>query len=181
VERGDVVRPASGDRDLIDDREFAAPRELVFEMWTVAEHFARWFAPRGVAVPVCEIDARPGGAVRFQHQFATGELVSIKGVFDEVVPPSRLRFTFTFFDAEDRPTAPPQVPDWPVGAHVVLTVELHPTRRGTRMTVHHRVAEHEHAGTPAAVRHRDLAGEGWRQTAERLVAYLEQWSTSWPS
>ena len=30
--------------DPIDDREYAAPPELVFEAWTKAEHFARWFA-----------------------------------------------------------------------------------------------------------------------------------------
>jgi len=27
--------------DLIDDREYAAPPELIFEAWTKAEHFAR--------------------------------------------------------------------------------------------------------------------------------------------
>jgi uncharacterized protein YndB with AHSA1/START domain len=166
--------------DLISDREFPVPRELVFECWTVPEHFARWFAPHGVEVPLCEMDARPGGAIRFHHRFATGELVSIRGVFDELVAPARLRFTFTFVDADDRPTAPPVFPEWPIGAHIVMTVELHATRSGTRMTVHQRVAEPEHAGTPAVVRHRELAGEGWRQTAERLAEYLERRSTSWP-
>jgi uncharacterized protein YndB with AHSA1/START domain len=163
--------------DLIDDREYAVPRELVFEAWTVPEHFARWFAPHGVEVPLCEMDAHAGGLLHFQHRFATGELVTIKGVFDEVVAPSRLRFTFTFVDADDRPTAPPRVPDWPVGVHIVMTVELHATRRGTRMTVRQRVAEPEAAGIPAVVRHRERAGVGWRQTAERLVEYLEQRST----
>jgi len=62
-----------------------------------------------------------------------------------------------------------------------MTIELHATPRGTRMTVHQRVAEPEYAGAPSVLRHRDLAGEGWRQTVERLVAYLEQRSTSWPS
>ena len=115
------MRAAGSASDLLDDREFAVPRELVFEAWTVPEHFARWFGPDGVEVPVCEIDARPGGEIRFHHRFPTGELVSIKGVFDEVVAPARLRFTFTFVDAEDRPTAPPQLLDWPVGVHIVLT------------------------------------------------------------
>jgi hypothetical protein len=32
----------------------------------------------------------------------------------------------------------------------------------------------------SVVRHRELAGEGWRQTAERLAEYLERRSTSWP-
>jgi uncharacterized protein YndB with AHSA1/START domain len=163
--------------DLIDDREYPFPRELVFEAWTVPEHFARWFAPHGVEVPLCEMDARPGGLLRFQHRFSTGELVTIKGVFDEVVAPSRLRFTFTFVDADDRPTAPPRVPDWPIGVHIVMTVELHATPRGTRMTVHQRVADPAAAGLPAVVRHRELAGVGWRQTAERLVDHLEHRST----
>jgi uncharacterized protein YndB with AHSA1/START domain len=146
----------------------------------VPEHFARWFGPHGVEVPLCEMDARPGGAIRFHHRFPTGELVAIKGVFDEVVAPSRLRFTFMFVDAEDRPTAPAVFPEWPVGVHIVMTVELHATRRGTRMTVHQRVSEPGAAGTPPVVRHRELADEGWRQTAERLVEFLERRSASWP-
>ena len=174
------MRAVGSDSDLLDDREFAVPRELVFEAWTVPEHFARWFAPHGFEVPFCEMDARPGGEIRFHQRSATGELVSIKGVFDEVVAPSRLRFTVTFVDANDRPTAPAVFPEWPVGVHIVMTVELHATRGGTRMTVHQRVAEPEAAGTPPILRHRELAGEGWRQTAERLVEYLEQRTASWP-
>jgi uncharacterized protein YndB with AHSA1/START domain len=143
------MRAAGSASDLVDDREFAVPRELVFEAWTVPEHFARWFAPHGVEVALFEMDARPGDALRFHHRFPTGELVSIKGVFDEVVAPSRLRFTFTSVDADDQPTAPPRLPDWPVGVHIVMTVELHATRHGTRMTVQQRVAEPEAAGTPS--------------------------------
>ena len=60
--------------DLIDDREYAAPPELVFEAWTKAEHFARWFAPDNVEVPLCGIDARPGGVIRFEHRWPEGQL-----------------------------------------------------------------------------------------------------------
>lgn len=158
--------------DLIDEREYAAPPELVFEVWTRAEHFARWFAPDGADVPLCEMDARPGGTLRFQHRFAKGELVTIHGVFNEVVPPSLLRFTFTFVDAGGKPVAPSVFPEWPVGVHIVMTVTLQPSPRGTRMTVHQRVAEPEAAAIPAVARHRELAGVGFRQTAERLVHYL---------
>jgi hypothetical protein len=48
------------------------------------------------------------------------------------------------------------------------------------MTVAQRVAEAELADSPPVVKHRRLAGVGWSQTAERLVAYLEA-RTSWPS
>lgn len=158
--------------DLIDDREYAAPPELVFEVWTKAEHFARWFAPAGFDVPVCEMDARPGGTLLFQHRSAAGEVVTIRGVFDEVVAPSLLRFTVTFVDPEGRPVAPFAFPEWPVGVHIVMTVALQASPRGTRMTVYQRVAEPEAANLPAVVRHHELVGVGWGQTVERLVEYL---------
>lgn len=167
--------------DLLGEREFPVPRELVFEVWTVAEHFARWFGPAGADMPMCEMDARPGGALRFQHRFPSGVGVSIRGVFDEVVRPSRLRFTFTFVDENDQPTAPPQVPGWPLGTHITMSVELSATRRGTRMAVYYRVADPDAINHPSVVRHRELAGMGWQQTAARLVEYLQQKSTQWPS
>ena len=160
--------------NLIDDREYAAPPELVFEVWTRAEHFARWFGPDNVEVSLCEIDARPGGVLRFQHRFPAGQLVSIRGVFDEVVPPTRLSFTVTFVDANDRPTVNAMMPDWPVGAHIVMTVEFFATAGGTRMTVAQRVADPDLAESAPSVRHRKLAAIAWPQTAQRLGAYLER-------
>jgi uncharacterized protein YndB with AHSA1/START domain len=164
--------------ELIDDREYAAPPELVFEVWTKAEHLARWFGPDNVEVSHCEVDARPGGVIRFQSRFPAGPIVSIRGVFDEVVAPTRLSFTFTFVDADDRPTVNAMMPEWPVGAHIVMTVELFATARGTRMTVAQRVAEPELAGSAPIVRHQKLAVIGWNQTAARLVAYLERRTSS---
>jgi hypothetical protein len=72
------------------------------------------------------------------------------------------------------------MPEWPVGAHIVMTVQLAATARGTRMTVAQRVAEPELVDSPPIVRHRKLAAIGWSQTAGRLVTYLEP-RTSWDS
>ena len=94
--------------------------------------------------------------IRFQHRWPEGQLVSIRGVFDEVVAPTRLSFTFTFVDSNDRPTVNAMMPEWPVGAHIVMTVELVATARGTRMTVAQRVAEPELADS--APTSRRLAG-----------------------
>ena len=48
-------------------RIFDAPRELVYQAFTDPDQLAQWFGPVGCSVPrdSIEIDARPGGHLRF--------------------------------------------------------------------------------------------------------------------
>jgi hypothetical protein len=51
-------------REVVITRVFDAPRGLVFKAWTDPEHMARWWGPKGFTNPICELDARVGGAWR---------------------------------------------------------------------------------------------------------------------
>ena len=53
--------PQSAPYRLTASRAFQAPRELVFQAWSSAEHLQRWFCPQGFTVPACEVEFRPGG------------------------------------------------------------------------------------------------------------------------
>jgi len=55
---------APQDRVLEITRVYAAPRKLVYEAITEREHIARWMAPKGFTMPVCEGDLRVGGKWR---------------------------------------------------------------------------------------------------------------------
>jgi hypothetical protein len=72
------------------------------------------------------------------------------------------------------------MPEWPVGAHIVTTVGLVATARGTRMTVAQRVAEPQLADSAPIARHRKPEAIGWSQTVQRRVEYLER-RTPWDS
>ena len=37
---------------IVIERVFSAPRELVFEAWTRAEHIEKWYGPKGFTVTV---------------------------------------------------------------------------------------------------------------------------------
>ena len=81
------------EREIVITRAFDAPRSVVFDAWTKAEHVARWWDPSGAALAVCEIDLRPNGAFRFVNQGPDGVKHPFTGVYREIAPPSRLVFT----------------------------------------------------------------------------------------
>jgi uncharacterized protein YndB with AHSA1/START domain len=79
------------DREVLITRVLDAPRRLVWEAWTRAEHVSQWMlGPPGWTMPVCEIDLRPGGAWHFVWRNADGNEMAMRGVYQEVVPPERL-------------------------------------------------------------------------------------------
>ena len=44
------------DREIVLSRVIAAPRELVFKVWTDPQHLPMWFGPEGFKVETHEID-----------------------------------------------------------------------------------------------------------------------------
>ena len=73
-------------------RVFAAPRELVFKMWTDREHLSRWFGPKGFTNTIHELDARVGGRWRFDMRAPDGTIYDNRIVYLEMKPFERLVF-----------------------------------------------------------------------------------------
>jgi uncharacterized protein YndB with AHSA1/START domain len=91
--RAKVTTPS--ERVIVIERGFDAPRALVFETWTKAEHVAHWWDPSGTPLAVCEIDLRPGGAFRFINGGPHGAKYPFTGSYREITPPARLVFGST--------------------------------------------------------------------------------------
>lgn len=90
---GTVEITTPSDREIVITRLFDAPRSVVFEAWTKAEHVRHWWDPSGVPLAVCEIDLRPNGAFRWVNRAPDGgEGHSFSGIYREIVPPERLVF-----------------------------------------------------------------------------------------
>ena len=88
---------ARGDREIIITRVFDAPRRLVFDAFTKPELLKRWLTgPPGWTLPVCEIDLRVGGALRYLWRGPAGEEMGMSGVFREITPPDRIVSTEKF-------------------------------------------------------------------------------------
>jgi uncharacterized protein YndB with AHSA1/START domain len=86
----------TSERELVVTRTINAPPHVVFEAWTKAELFQRWWVPKslGMTLLSCELDVRVGGNYRlvFRHP-AAAEPMAFHGTYLEVVPHSRLVWT----------------------------------------------------------------------------------------
>lgn len=99
--------------ELLLTRTFDAPRDLVYQVYTQAEHLAHWWAPKGFTVEVHHLDVRPGGIF---HYCQRNDQMTMWGkfVYREVQAPERLVFVNGFSDAEGNWTRNPFMPEWPL-------------------------------------------------------------------
>jgi uncharacterized protein YndB with AHSA1/START domain len=143
-------------------RSFDAPRELVFDCFTTAEHLAAWWGPRTFTAPVCEIDARPGGAILIHmagpEPYGINE---ITGEVAEIDRPARLALLLRGFQGDDG--------EW--GIEHLSTLDFAETADGrTEMTLTTVVRKVSEALKPA------LNGmkEGWNQSFDKLEELLAE-------
>lgn len=88
----DQVR-ATSDREIVITRDFAAPRDLVFDAWTDRENIGQWWGPNGFTITTYEMDVRPGGVWRFTMHGPDGVDYPNRIVYQEISKPERLAFT----------------------------------------------------------------------------------------
>jgi len=67
-----------------------APRERVWEAWTVPEQLEQWWGPDGFSVTTHEIDIREGGQWRFLMRGPDGRDYPNHIVFTKIVKPERI-------------------------------------------------------------------------------------------
>ena len=91
------------DREVEIERDFDAPRELVFDAFTKPELVRRWLlGPEGWTMPICESELRVGGNYRYGWRHADGKTMGSHGTYKEIVPPERIVYIDTFVDADDK-------------------------------------------------------------------------------
>lgn len=81
-------------------RTFTAPRQAVWDAWTQPDQFKQWFMPAPFSIPACELDVRPGGALRIDTQSPDGTIMPVTGEYTVVEEPSKLVMTTSPLDAD---------------------------------------------------------------------------------
>jgi uncharacterized protein YndB with AHSA1/START domain len=149
---------APAQREVRLTRVFDAPIELVWMAWTDPRHMAQWWGPKSFTNPVCELDVRPGGAIRIDMRAPNGTIYPMTGTFKEIVPRERLVFTSVARDNDGNPL---------LEGHNIITFE--DVGGKTKVTVLSR------AVGIAPIAPQMLAGMemGWTQSLEKLAQLVE--------
>jgi uncharacterized protein YndB with AHSA1/START domain len=133
-------------------RRLKASPAQVFSAWTDPEQIVHWFGPsetQGGSVQA-EMDVRPGGRYRLRFKTEDGECHEVAGVYREVIPDSRLVFTWAWHSTPERQS--------------LVTVTVVRDGEGTLLTLNHEQFFDETA--------RDGHQRGWTGTLEKLDRYL---------
>ncbi len=151
---------ASVTKSVVVSHFFSTTRKRVFNAWTDAESLAAWWGPKGFTNPVCEVDAKAGGAIRIDMHGPNGAVYPMAGVFHKIVKPGLIVFTSIALKPEDRET-----PLFEVLNEVTFADEEGGTRVTNRATVT--------SATPEAAQALSGMEEGWTQSMARLEKLLK--------
>ncbi len=140
------------DDELLIERIFDAPPDLVFRVWTNPEHLMRWWGPKDFTTVVFEQDFRVGGAYRACIRDASGGDHWMAGTYREIVDGQKIVMSFR----------------WEGGAWGVdntVTVMFAALAGG-------RTLFRFHQAPFASLEARDSHTDGWSSLVDKLVAYL---------
>ncbi len=153
AERNSTAQTADA-LELVINRKFNAPRELVWKAWTDPEMMKIWSAPRGFTIPRSEGELRVNGPWHATMVKPDGEELNLGGKYLEIVEPERLVFTHTWMDENGNP----------VSAESTCTVTL--TARGNKTDMIFRQTGFDSEGS------RDGHSEGWTECFDKLDEML---------
>ena len=108
---------------LVYARTFPFPREKVFAAWVNPEAVKQWLGKECGDLESVEMDLRVGGSYRIQWRTKEGAISQVSGVYREVKPPEKLKFTW-----EDKELGT---------GETLVTVEFHDRNRGTELVLKH--------------------------------------------
>lgn len=150
-------------KELTIVREFAAPRELVWKVWTEPHHIEKWWGPRGFNTRVKEVDLSVGGRSVYVMVGPDGTEYPVSGKVIEIIPFEKIVSTDEFGDGEgnEHPGL-----DLPQGLIVTVTFEDLGEKTLMTLTISHPTVEerekHEAMGVVA----------GWNSSFDKMDEYL---------
>jgi uncharacterized protein YndB with AHSA1/START domain len=157
--------------DLIITRELDAPRDLVYKVWTDAQHLGNWWGPAGMELGIHKFDLQPGGLFHYSMKMPDGNMMYGRFKFEEIQAPEKLVFISSFADAEANIVRTNMLPNWPLEIHNTLT--LSETQGKTFMILRGKPINATAIEMQAFENNKPSMQQGFGGTFKQLVEYLK--------
>ena len=138
---------------IVLSRVIKAPVERVYQAWTDPAQLKLWFAPNvRWKTPIVESDPKPGGVHSITMRHSDGDVMQISSRYVEVIPNSRISFSWHSGDGF-------------LNEESLVTVELRAVPEGTEITLTHDRLQDQNA--------KESTIGGWSGCLGMLEAYFE--------
>ncbi len=156
-----TANPETKNRTFVMERYFNAPRDLVFEMFSKAEHLEKWYGPKDWTLPVSKLDFREGGSWFYCMRSPKGNEKWIRADYHEIIPSEKIVYTDAMVDSKGN------VPENGFQMLITLTFEdLGDKTKVTNQAVFATAQEYEMSVKGGM-------GQGYDQAYDRLELLLE--------
>lgn len=132
----------SGKDQVLIERIFDAPREMVFKAWTDLDQLLKWYAPTGCEISFSHLDVKEGGYFHSCILTPDGKECWCKGVYKEVKYPEKIVHTMAVASKEGDLISSVDAgmdPEWP--DETTLTITFVDINGKTKLTLHQTVSE----------------------------------------
>ena len=158
-------------QELIIKRKIAAPKKMVFEAFTKAEHLIHWWGPVGMKLEIISLDVRPNGKFHYKMEAANGH--AMYGIFKylEIQAPDKIVFINSFADEKGNVIKAPFDMDFPLEIKNTWTFEENAGI--TTLTLRGNPLEATPAQLEVYAGMTQNMNEGFGKTFEQLDNYLK--------
>jgi len=157
----------STDKEIVITREFEAPRQLVWDVWTQPKHVEKWFGPKGFTTRVDKLDFKVGGESSYIMIGPDGTEYPSKGVFQEIVPIEKIVTTDEFGEGFDEIESMKNI-DLPQGmTQTYLFDDLGQRTKLTIIVSHPTVEDREKHEAMGVI-------DGWNSSLDKVEEYLAE-------
>ena len=156
----DVKQRESLHNDIVINRVLDLPISKVWQAWTDADEFKKWWGPKDFTCPSSKMEARVGGKYLSCMRGPDGKEYWSTGVVKEFIPERKLVVTDSFSDEKGNITSASEygMPgNWP--KELLISVFLEEADGATKMKL-------RHEGIPDEMREDCI--KGWNESFDKL-------------
>lgn len=156
----DVKQRESLHNDIVINRVFDLPISKVWQAWTDADEFKKWWGPKDFTCPSSKMEARVGGKYLSCMRGPDGKEYWSTGVVKEFIPERKLVVTDSFSDEKGNIISGSEygLPgNWP--KELLISVYLEEADGATKMKL-------RHEGIPDEMREECI--KGWNESFDKL-------------